>query len=70
MNNDGWLDLFVGNESTPRNRHRSELYVNNQDGTFTEQARACGLSLTSYIKATAVADIDHDGWLDLYISNF
>lgn len=70
MNNDGWLDLFVGNESTPRNRHRSELYVNNQDGTFTEQARACGLSLTSYIKATAVADIDHDGWLDLYISNY
>ena len=70
FNNDGWLDLFVGNESSARNRHRSELYVNNQDGTFSEEARSCGLALSSYVKATAVADVDRDGFLDLYVSNF
>jgi hypothetical protein len=35
--NDGDLDLFIGNESTPGSHvHPSELYVNDGDGTFTE----------------------------------
>lgn len=57
-NNDGWLDVFIGNESEGRERHSCELYRNNQDGTFTECARASGLDFRSYVKGTAVADID------------
>ena len=34
--NDGWLDLFVGYESTPGNTQASRLYRNNHDGTFTD----------------------------------
>ncbi len=67
-NNDGWLDLFIGNESKGRERHSCELYRNNQDGTFTECARGSGLALRGYAKGTAVADIDQDGFLDLYVS--
>lgn len=36
FNNDGWLDLFIGHETSDlRYPHPSELYINNKDGTFT-----------------------------------
>jgi hypothetical protein len=37
-NNDGWLDLFVGNESARDEEAPCELFRNNGDGTFTECA--------------------------------
>ena len=37
---DGWLDLFVGNESTREEAAPCELFRNNGDGTFTECAAA------------------------------
>ena len=67
-NNDGWLDLFVGNESHGRERHASELFRNNGNGTFTETARACGINVRSFVKGTAAADFDNDGYMDLFIS--
>ena len=67
-NGDGWLDLFIGNESHERERHNCELYRNNQDGTFTECARESGLSFRGYVKGTAAADIDNDGYMDLFVS--
>ncbi|MBT5928387.1 MAG: CRTAC1 family protein [Verrucomicrobia bacterium] len=67
-NGDGWLDLFIGNESYERERHSCELYRNNQDGTFTECARENGLSFRGYVKGTAAADIDNDGYMDLFVS--
>lgn len=68
FNNDGWLDLFIGNESHGRERHASELYRSNGDGTFTETARSCGINVRSFVKGTAAADIDNDGYMDLFIS--
>jgi hypothetical protein len=66
---DGWLDLFIGNESVePKNPDPCELYHNNRDGTFTECAADCGLALTRFVKAVACADYDHDGRPDLYLS--
>ncbi len=36
FNNDGWLDVFVGNESTPDSEiFPCELYISNKNGTFT-----------------------------------
>ena len=40
FNGDGWLDLFIGNESTPGATNACELFRNNGDGTFTETAAA------------------------------
>jgi hypothetical protein len=65
---DGWLDLFVGRESTPGDRHPCELYRNNRDGTFTEMARAAGVDLVGYVKAAVSGDYDNDGRFDLYVS--
>ncbi|MBL9174904.1 MAG: CRTAC1 family protein [Verrucomicrobiales bacterium] len=67
---DGWLDLFIGNESLdPKDPDRCELFHNNGDGTFTECAQACGINVAAFIKGVACADYDHDGRPDLYLSS-
>lgn len=66
---DGWLDLFVGNESTDRkDPDPCELFRNNGDGTFTECASAVGLRVTRFVKGVTAADYDRDGRPDLYLS--
>ena len=66
---DGWLDLFIGHETTdPRDPDPCELYHNNHDGTFTECAAACGLKINRFVKGVTFLDYDNDGRPDLYIS--
>jgi len=67
--NDGWIDLFVGNESLEHNEHPAELFHNNGDGTFSDVATDVGLSMRAYIKGAAWGDYDNDGLIDLYVSN-
>lgn len=66
---DGWLDVFIGNESTPGAENPSELFRNNGNGTFTEVARACGVDLRKYVKGVTAGDYDNDGRPDLYLSD-
>ena len=68
FNGDGFLDLFIGNESLPQSRHRCELYRNNRDGTFTEVAEEAGLGVYGFVKGVAAGDFDNDGRPDLYLS--
>jgi len=68
FDNDGWLDLFIGNESTLSSRHACQLYRNNGDGTFTEMADAAGLAIYAYVKGVAAGDYNNDGRPDLYVS--
>ncbi len=65
---DGWLDLFIGNESAQGKGVFCELYRNNGDGTFTEMARERGISVSTIVKGVSWGDINNDGWPDLYIS--
>lgn len=68
-NGDGWLDLFVGNESTDGDPNPCELFRNNGDGTFTECAHEAGVDVTAFIKAAVSADFDGDGRPDLFLAN-
>lgn len=68
FNNDGWLDLFIGNESSDQNSYDSELYINNQNGTFTNKIRECGVRVNMFIKGVTAGDYDNDGWMDLFLS--
>src|SRR6059036_1106936 len=68
-NNDGWLDLSIGNETTPGDTNRCELFRNNGDGTFTECAAEVGLDAIAFMKAVASGDYNNDGWPDLYVSS-
>jgi enediyne biosynthesis protein E4 len=68
--NDGWPDLFVANDGI-----EAYLYHNNRDGTFTNVAMTSGMALTSEggemaAMCISLGDYDHDGNLDLYISDF
>lgn len=67
FNNDGYLDLFIGNESSDES-YPSELYLNNQDGTFTNVAQAAKCDVIAYIKGATAADYDNDGDIDLFLS--
>jgi FG-GAP-like repeat/ASPIC and UnbV len=65
---DGWLDVFIGNESFGSEVHPCELYRNNGDGTFTECAGAAGIAFVRFVKGVAAGDYNHDGQPDLYLS--
>ena len=71
---DGWLDLFIGNESTPASETEPadpqpcELFHNNRNGTFTEVAREAGVAIVGFVKGVVSGDYDNDGRPDLYVS--
>jgi len=47
------------------------LYHNNGDGTFTDVSERSGLwnTIGTYALSVAVADLDNDGWSDIYVAN-
>lgn len=75
FDNDGFLDLFIGNESRVEldadgsGNYPSQLFHNNRDGTFTELASDAGVTNDRYCKGVAAGDYDNDGDIDLYVSN-
>lgn len=74
FNNDGLLDLFVGNEivrdkvAWPKRARNFRLYLNNGDGTFTDVGPKSGINVSGMIKGATADDYDNDGWIDLYVS--
>ena len=69
FNNDGWLDLFIGNETTTlKNAHASELYINQKDGTFINVAEKAGCEKAFFMKGVTASDYNNDGWPDIFIS--
>ncbi|HXI52890.1 MAG TPA: CRTAC1 family protein [Candidatus Saccharimonadales bacterium] len=66
---DGWLDLFVGNETIPGGPlHPCELYRNQGNGTFKEIAKISGVTVRNYVKGVVAGDFNNDGRPDLYVS--
>ncbi len=64
IDNDGYLDLFVGNENKP-----SQLFHNRGDGTFEDISHAAGIDRIAFTKGVVAADYDNDGYVDFYVSN-
>ncbi|MGI0105771.1 CRTAC1 family protein [Salinimicrobium sp. WS361] len=73
FDNDGWIDLFIGNESGQENFHPSEFYRNNGDGTFSNLTTSAGLAVSKegesyFVKGATSGDYNNDGWMDIYVS--
>lgn len=71
VNADGYLDIYVsrnGNSLKLEDR-RNQLYINNQDLTFTESAFAYGLADVGFSTQAVFFDMDNDGDLDMYQVN-
>jgi enediyne biosynthesis protein E4 len=67
---DGWMDLFVSNDTEP-----NKLYHNNHNGTFTDAAILAGIALSDSGRVRAgmgtdAGDYDNSGRQGLLIGNF
>jgi hypothetical protein len=70
LDDDGWPDIYVANDSTP-----NLLFRNRRDGTFEEQALSAGVAVSADGREQAgmgvdAGDYDGDGRLDLVKTNF
>lgn len=69
---DGYLDLFVGYESYAKINggpsHRSKLFRNNRNGTFTEVSARVGIDVDDFVKGATWGDVNNDGLPDLFLS--
>ncbi|MEP7196900.1 MAG: FG-GAP-like repeat-containing protein [Saprospiraceae bacterium] len=70
FNNDGWLDLYIGNETTnTKDPEPCELYMNNKNGTFKEVAAIANCQVVDFIKSVASSDFNNDGLMDLFLTS-
>lgn len=75
-NNDGLLDIYLVNGSTMdaeragNNTAEDRLFRNNGDGTFTDVTRRAGLGDRQWTMGVAIADVNNDGFDDIYITNY
>lgn len=70
VNADGWIDIYVCNSGDiAGDNKQNELYINQKDGTFLEEAEKYGLADPGYSTHAAFFDYDRDGDLDVYLLN-
>ncbi|MEO1654352.1 MAG: CRTAC1 family protein, partial [Bacteroidota bacterium] len=70
VNGDGWLDIYVCNSGNIEGDNKeNELYINQKDNTFKENAQAYGLADQGFSTHAAFLDFDLDGDLDCYLLN-
>jgi ASPIC and UnbV/FG-GAP-like repeat len=67
--NDGWLDVYVTNITDEYMKECNMLWHNNGDGTFSDVSKETGTCDTGWGWAAKFADLDNDGWLDLFVVN-
>ncbi len=65
FDNDFDADLYVGVFIGP-----NRLFKNNGDGTFSDVTGASGLMPDEFTAAVAVADLNNDGLLDIYVASY
>ncbi len=73
--NDSDLDIYFVNGADLPGHHSDQrpanaLYRNNGNGTFTDVTASAGVGDTGYGTGCCVGDIDNDGYLDLYVTNY
>ncbi|WP_273568200.1 VCBS repeat-containing protein [Maribacter halichondriae] len=64
VNNDGWEDIYVSNDFF----ERDYLYINNQDGTFSEQLENQITAISGASMGADMADINNDGYNDIFVT--
>jgi tetratricopeptide (TPR) repeat protein len=67
----GWnaINELVRSDHTWHGYARNVMFVNNRDGTFTEASGAVALDFLEDSRSFALADIDHDGRLEIVLKN-
>ncbi len=66
FNNDTWPDLYISGLGTVPDM----LYINQQDGTFVDEAELYGIAYAHFGVGSAVGDVNNDGLPDLYVVSY
>lgn len=73
---DGWIDIYLvnggmlGASAEDRPPATDRLYRNNRDGTFADVTSRAGLGDPSWGMGVAVADVDNNGYEDIFVTNY
>ncbi len=62
LNNDEWPDLYVSNDYV----EEDYLYINNRNGTFSENLKESFGHISNFSMGCDIADINNDGWTDVF----
>ncbi len=65
INRDGWPDLYISNDFF----EFDYLYINNQNGTFSESLRNSINSISAAAMGSDIADVNGDGYLDIFVTD-
>ncbi len=66
FNNDGYHDIFM----LSGGGYADYLFINNQDGTFTNKADQWGVDRFQHTFGASAADFNNDGFLDIFVTSF
>jgi hypothetical protein len=69
INGDGWLDIYVCHSGNIIDKKGNELFINQHNGTFKEEAEKYGLVDNGLSTQSIFFDMDNDGDLDCFILN-
>lgn len=62
VNNDGYIDIFISNDFNAPDF----LFINNQDGTFTNQIDTSLQQISFFGMGADIADFNNDGYMDIF----
>src|SRR5438270_3296790 len=68
--NDGRFDLYLVQNGGPDSTARNKLFHQGADGRFEDVSAGSGLDIAGYGMGVAVGDIDNDGFVDVYVSQY
>jgi hypothetical protein len=70
FDNDGRFDLYFVHNGGPDSGARNRLFHHTKDGRFEDVSAGSGLDIAGYGMGVAIGDVDNDGWVDVYVSQY
>ena len=65
INNDGWPDIYVGNDFI----ERDYLYINQKNGTFKDELENCVQQISMSSMSSDLGDINNDGYPEIFTTD-